>query len=127
MLELIRVENPVELRAYIAKLRDQSVAAYLAPLRPYQYIYYFSNEEGRIGLVDIHHLPGRADARIGALYLENKFRSRIPSSEVLSLIEEKAKKLGAITLEQTVDDYPEALLHTGWSIAHTSYLMKKKL
>lgn len=121
------MENPVELREYITKLRDQSVGAYLYPLRPYQYLYYFSNEEGRIGFVDIHYLPGRPDARIGALYLENRFRSRIPSSDVLSLIEEKAKKLGAITLEQTVDDYPEALLHTGWSVAHTSYLLKKKL
>lgn len=126
-MELVRVENFAEFKTYIAKLQDQSVKAYLAALRPYQHLYYLNSEEGRMGFVDIHHLPGRPDARIGALHLENRFRSQAHSPQLMSLIEEKAKKLGAGTLEQTVNAEPDLLLHAGWNIAHTSYLLKKKL
>jgi len=126
-MELVKIGNPKEFRTYVATQRDQGLSMYLVPLRPHQHLYYIYNDQNRIGFVDLHYQPGGDDSLVSFYYLENRFRYKFKTSELLDIFAEKARILGSRTLLLEFSGEPDELRQAGWDVLKVRYLLQKNL
>jgi len=126
-MELKSVDNLRELANYITEINEPENIQNILNPQGFQYFYFILDDKGkRIGYVELHYSIKREDALIKKIRLEQMYREEVDFSEIVDLVEEKARDLGAITLQVSVSKDEDKLEKKGFvELNHTTNLQKK--
>jgi ribosomal protein S8 len=126
-MELKNVDNLKELARYITEINEPENIQNILNPQGFQYFYFVLDDKGkRIGYVELHYSINREDAFIKKIRLEQMYQEDVDLSEIVELVEEKARELGAIILSLSVPKDEDKLEKKGFvELNHTTTLQKK--